>query len=136
MSDPTPPAPGPATPPTSALSAADALAKAESALRARDVELAVYKNAGNAGLDAAALLDSRSFMDRVNGLDHATESYQSDLAALIGEAATDPRFTTGQAAQVPVQSGPDVTGTAEPAKRADQMSVDELREARAARRKL
>lgn len=131
---PEPPPPAvPSAPP--ARPVADQLAETQAALRARDVELAVYKNAGTAGVDAAALLDSRAFMAKVDSLDHGAESYATDLAALIGEAATDPRFTP-QAPPAPVQSGPDVTGTAEPAKRADQMSVDELREARAKRRTL
>ncbi|MCD0446465.1 hypothetical protein LO763_22880 [Glycomyces sp. A-F 0318] len=127
----TPPAPQ-APPPA----IADQLAEAQSALRARDVELAVYKTAGNTGADAAALLDSRSFMARVDGLDPAAESYATDLATLITEAGADPRFTAPAVPAAPAQSGPDVTGTAEPAKRPDQMSVDELREARTARRKL
>jgi hypothetical protein len=125
------PAPGPAARPV-----ADQLAEAQSALRARDVELAVYKTAGTAGVDAAALLDSRSFMAKVDGLDHTAETYSTDMAALITEAAADSRFAAQAAPAAPARSGPDVHGTPEPAKHPDQMSVDELREARAKRRTL
>lgn len=134
MSDAPPPAPAPTG--TPAAPGGPDIAAVQAQLRARDVELAVYKNAGSAGVDAAALLDSRSFMSRVDALDHAAESYPTDLAALITEASGDPRFAGQAAPAAPAQSGPDVHGTPDPAKRPDQMSVDELREARAKRRTL
>ena len=78
---------------------------AESEARAARVELAVFKAAPGKNADPAALLDSRSFLDRIKDLDPTDGDA---LAAAIGEAVEDnPRLATVQAA---ARSSADFTG--------------------------
>lgn len=58
------------------------LTKAQSEARQRAVELAVYRAAGKSGADGDALLDSRSFLNSVNGLDPAS----TDFGQLVSDA--------------------------------------------------
>lgn len=75
-------------------------------------ELAIYKQAGHAKADPAALLDSRDFMSKVAGIE-PTDTQA--LAAAISEATTsNPRFKATQAAAV---GGADLgTGGSAPAR--------------------
>lgn len=66
-------------------------------------ELAIFRNAP-AGVDVQALLDSRTFLAKVGGID-PTDS--TALVAAITEASQGNRFRTVQA---PAQSGMDLTG--------------------------
>lgn len=69
------------------------------------LELAIYKAAADAKADAAALLDSRAFLEKTKGID-PTDS--AALAAAITEAVTEnPRLKTAQAAG---SGGADFTG--------------------------
>ncbi|MFE5777085.1 hypothetical protein [Brachybacterium sp. NPDC056505] len=79
--------------------------KAEQDARTARVELAVYRAAPAANGDAAALLDSRSFLDRITDLD---PSDQDAITGAIRDAIKDaPRLAATQAA---ARSGADFTG--------------------------
>ncbi|WP_052432815.1 hypothetical protein [Streptacidiphilus carbonis] len=58
------------------------LAQRDTAMRAQQVELAVLRNAAKHGGNGDALLDSRTFMTAVQGLDPASD----DFAERLGEA--------------------------------------------------
>ena len=78
---------------------------AEQEARSARVELAVYRAAPGKNADPSALLDSRSFLDRIKDLDPTDGDA---LAAAIGEAVEDnPRLATVQAA---ARSSADFTG--------------------------
>lgn len=76
------------------------LTSAKSEARQKALELAVYRAAGKAGVDGDRLLDSRSFLSSVNGLDPSS----TDFASALGEAITSSgdRFKTSAA---PARSG-------------------------------
>lgn len=79
--------------------------KAEADARTARVELAVFKAAADQGADAAALLDSRSFLDRVADLDPTDADA---ISAAIGEhVQAHPRLAVTQAA---TRSSADFTG--------------------------
>lgn len=81
------------------------LAEQQATARAAQVELAVFRAAGPAGADAAALLDSRAFLDTVKDTDPADAAA---ITAAITKALTDnPRLKAVQAA---AKSGADLTG--------------------------
>lgn len=85
--------------------AAQAREQAEADAREARVELAVFKAAPDKNADATALLDSRSFLDRVKDLDPTDTDA---LAAAIGQAVEDnPRLAATQAA---ARSSADFTG--------------------------
>ena len=72
--------------------------------RQRAVELAIYHQAAGAqGLNAAALLDSREFMARTALLDPEAADFPSSVAALVAEAAGQPRYQFQQAPTAQVQ---------------------------------
>jgi hypothetical protein len=94
---------GDETPDANAL--ATQLAEQQAAARAAQVELAVFRAAGPAGADAAALLDSRTFLDSVKDADPADAA--AITAAITKALADNPRL---KAAQVAAKSGADLTG--------------------------
>jgi hypothetical protein len=60
------------------------------------VELAVVRNAGKAGADHEALLDSRAFLDRVAKLDPSDDGFAAQVAHEIADAVKkNPRFAAG-----------------------------------------
>lgn len=82
--------------------------------RQRDVELAVYKSAGTAGGDADALLDSRSFLTSIKGLDPTASTFADDVAAAVKKAVDgNPKLALKQpeAPPAPARGGADLTGT-------------------------
>lgn len=80
----------------------------DAALRARDVELAAWQAADRAGAKAAALLDSRSFVETVSKLDPAADDFTTKLDAAV-KAAVDanPLLKAGQA---PARGGSEFPG--------------------------
>lgn len=85
-----------------------ALTEREAALRAKDVELAVWSRADKAGARAAALLDSRSFLRDIGDLDPSDKGFTAALDAAIKTAVKDnPAFSAAQAAAA---SGGDLSG--------------------------
>lgn len=83
-----------------------AATEAQAEAKAARVELAVYRAAGAAQADPAALLDSRAFLDAVKDVD-PTDS--AAITAAIKSALTDnPRLKATPA--VPNKSGGDLTG--------------------------
>lgn len=85
-----------------------ALTERETALRAKDVELAVWARADKAGARAAALLDSRSFLREISALDPSDKGFTAALDAAIKTAVKDnPAFG---AAQIAAASGGDLSG--------------------------
>lgn len=97
------------TPTVESLSAAikgkdQTITQKDADLTATKLELAVFRAAGTK-YDAAALLDSRSFLDRVSTIDPADATA---LEAALSEAITaNPRLRVSQAAAV---GGADLTG--------------------------
>ncbi|GAA1994320.1 hypothetical protein GCM10009799_20530 [Nocardiopsis rhodophaea] len=71
-------------------------------------ERAAEKAARKAGIDADALLDSRSFADKLGKLDASGDDFSTALDALVAEFADDPRYKT--AGQAPARSGGDFSG--------------------------
>ena len=85
-----------------------ALTERESALRAKDVELAVWARAEKAGAKASALLDSRSFARSLADLDPTAKGFTTALDDAIKAAVKDnPAFAVQQPA---VRSGGDLSG--------------------------
>lgn len=78
---------------------------AEADARAARVELAVYRAAAGANADAAALLDSRSFLDRVKDVDPTDAD--AVTAAIKATVQENPRLAATQAA---ARSSADFTG--------------------------
>lgn len=69
------------------------IAQRDTSIRQSQVELAVLRNAGRYGGNGDALLDSRSFMGKVSGLDPAADSFGDDLAEAIKAAVeAGPRY--------------------------------------------
>jgi hypothetical protein len=80
----------------------------ESALRAKDVELAVHAAAEKHQAKVSALLDSRSFLRAIGSLDPAAKSFPADLDTAIKTAIdSNPSFRTAPQAG---RSGADLTG--------------------------
>lgn len=85
-----------------------ALTQREAALRAKDVELAVWSRADKAGARAAALLDSRSFVQAISDLDPSDKAFTTALDTAIKDAVkSNPAFGATQAAAA---SGGDLSG--------------------------
>jgi hypothetical protein len=85
-----------------------ALTEREAALRAKDVELAVWSRADKAGARAAALLDSRSFLNAIGELDPSAKGFTTALDDAIKAAVKgNPAFGAAQAAAA---SGGDLSG--------------------------
>ncbi len=85
-----------------------ALTERETALRAKDVELAVWARAEKAGAKAGALLDSRSFARTLADLDPTAKGFTTALDDAIKAAVKDnPTFAVQQPA---ARSGGDLSG--------------------------
>ena len=70
----------------------------EGSVRSLTVELAAYKAAGKHEANPAALLDSRSFLESVKGLDPAADDFSTKLDAAIKAAVEgNQQLRTGQA---------------------------------------
>lgn len=84
------------------------ISEKESAIRAKDVELAVWSRADKQGAKASALLDSRSFVNAISGLDPSEKGFQTALDQAIKDAVKDnPAFAAVQSAG---KSGGDLSG--------------------------
>ncbi|WP_228974960.1 hypothetical protein [Streptomyces sp. DH12] len=80
----------------------------ETTVRTQAIELAAYRAAGNHQADAGALLDSRSFIKSVEGLDPADKDFTTKLDEAIKTAVeNNPQLRTGQA---PRRGGGDFAG--------------------------
>lgn len=80
----------------------------ESALKAKDVELAVRAAAEKHQAKPGSLLDSRSFLKTIGDLDPADKGFASQLDAAIKQAVADnPSYRTAPQAG---RSGADITG--------------------------
>jgi hypothetical protein len=80
----------------------------ESTNRTLSIELAAYKAADKHGANPAALLDSRSFLESVKGLDPSASDFTSKLDDAIKTAVdNNAQLRTGQ---VPRRGGGDFTG--------------------------
>lgn len=67
--------------------------KLNAAVRDREVQLAVLKNAGKHDADGVALLDSRSFLKKVEGLDPDAGDFENKVAEAITAAIeANPRY--------------------------------------------
>jgi hypothetical protein len=65
----------------------------ETDLRTRDVELAAFRSASQLGADAAALLDSRSFVTTLAALDPAADDFATQVETAIKKAVeANPKF--------------------------------------------
>ncbi|MFB6809418.1 hypothetical protein [Streptomyces sp. NPDC056387] len=85
-----------------------ALTESASVIRAKDVELAVWSRADKAGARAAALLDSRSFLNAIGELDPSAKGFTTALDDAIKAAVKDnPNFAVATAATA---SGGDLSG--------------------------
>jgi len=63
------------------------------------VELAVFRSAAAAGVDPDAVLDSRAFLTKVEGLDPAAADFTTQVTAALTEAATaNPKLKAARAA--------------------------------------
>lgn len=76
------------TPPDATQLTAEVAAARDTARQAQ-VELAVYRAATTANADAAALLDSRTFLAKVTDLDPTAGDFQTKVTAAITAAVTD-----------------------------------------------
>ncbi|PBC80119.1 hypothetical protein BX265_4955 [Streptomyces sp. TLI_235] len=80
----------------------------ETALRARDVELAVHSAAEKHQAKVSALLDSRSFVKTIGALDPTAKTFTADLDAAIKQAVdSNPNFRIAPQAG---RSGAELTG--------------------------
>jgi hypothetical protein len=78
------------------------LAARDTELRAKTVELAVLQAAQRHGADGLALLDSRTFLGSVAGLDPAADDFAEKLGEAIGKAVEQvPRYKLEPAAPPP-----------------------------------
>lgn len=85
------------------------VADAQAAQKQAAIELAIYKTATNHEGDPTALLDSRSFLEKVSNLDPSAEDFQTQIGDAIKQAVTDnPKLKT--ASQVPGRSGGEIRG--------------------------
>ncbi|MFJ6935697.1 hypothetical protein [Streptomyces sp. NPDC101132] len=80
----------------------------EATVRTQAVELAVHGAAARLGANAAALLDSRTFLTSVQGLDPATDDFTTKLDAAITAAVEQNQQLRG--GQAPRRGGGDFTG--------------------------
>ena len=85
------------------------LAAAQEQHRAARVELAVYRLAPRHGGDPDALLDSRSFLSRIEKLAPGDEEFERKIAAAIEQTIQDnPKYAA--AGQAPARSGAPIPG--------------------------
>jgi hypothetical protein len=86
-------------------------ARLADAVRQSKVELAVYRNAAALDADGNALLDSRSFVNAVAGLDPAADDFTEQVKAAITKTVTEQpqyKLTPGTTATPPPPPPPDV----------------------------
>jgi hypothetical protein len=84
------------------------IAERDSALRAKDVELAVWARADKLSAKAGALLDSRSFLKDIAELDPSEKGFTTAIDNAIKDAVKDnPAFAAAQPAG---KSGGDLSG--------------------------
>lgn len=105
-------------------------------LKARTVELALYRTAGKAGGNAEALLDSRSFLAEVGELDHSSKTFIADLESTVKDfVKKHPQFKN-TAGQAPATSGGELNGGSgeRQKKTGEDASFDDLAAARKKRR--
>lgn len=73
------------------------------------IELAIWKNAKNAGANPQALTDSRSFMKRAHKLDPTADDFAAKLRDAMKKAIDEsPQYR--EAGQAPARSGGEFTG--------------------------
>jgi hypothetical protein len=124
---------------TAAANQAQALAeqRAEEARKAQ-VELALFRAADKAGADSSALLDSRSFLGQVEGLDPTATDFASQVEAAVNAAVeSSPKFRKDAPVLPASRSGGDLSaGNADKTPIGDDTSIEALREARRKRRGL
>lgn len=78
---------------------AEELTKTQSQARTAAIELAVFRTAGKHKGDPDALLDSRTFLAKVSGLDPAAKDFADKVDAAIKDAVKDnPKLSAAQAA--------------------------------------
>jgi len=93
---------------TAEAEAAKALADRDAQLRSLRVEQAAERAARAAGVEAEALLDSRTFRATVDKLDPSSETFKADLASAIEAAvAANPKL---KVAPVATRSGAEIAG--------------------------
>lgn len=72
--------------------------QAAATVRTQQIELAAWRSAARQGAKADALLDSRTFVDTVSGLDPAADDFTSKLDTAVKAAvSSNPLLRTGQA---------------------------------------
>ncbi len=79
---------------------------AQQVARQRAIELSVYTTAAATGSNAAALLDSREFMARTEQLDPDALDFREQVAELVREAASQPRYQAPAPPQPPAPPAP------------------------------
>jgi hypothetical protein len=88
------------------------LSQRDAASRQQAVELAVLRTAGSHGGNGDALLDSRSFMAKVNGLDPSADDFAEQLGdAIKGAVESSPQYKA--AAPAPSGSSNGTSGNGE-----------------------
>lgn len=111
------------------------LTSAQEQHRATQVELAVFRRAAEYEGDPDALLDSRSFLKKVHGLDPSSGDFQEQVATAIRDAVTaNPKLKAPVSAPgSSAPSGGEFAGG--PSGRPDaELSVDDFRKRRQSRR--
>ncbi|MFD9444955.1 hypothetical protein [Streptomyces sp. NPDC060001] len=97
------------------------ISEKESVIRAKDVELAVWSRADKLSAKASALLDSRSFVNAISGLDPSDKGFTAALDQAIKDAVKD--NSAFAAAPGAGKSGGDLSGgTGEGAAKKQQRS--------------
>lgn len=103
--------------------------EAQNAARTTAVELAVYRSASKAGADPDALLDSRTFLAKVNDLDPKASDFGAKIEqAMKDTVAGNSKLKAGQAP--PAASGSDSPGGGQTG--GDRMKPPSLEQAAAA----
>ncbi|MFI6485163.1 hypothetical protein ACIBH1_45145 [Nonomuraea sp. NPDC050663] len=98
------------------------------------VELAVHRISTRTGADPDALLDSRSFLSNIHGLDPDAAGFNDTLTAAITQAVNDnPKFAAAQAPAAQ-RSGGEFGGGPGGRSESDEPSVDDFRAKRRAKK--
>lgn len=113
----------------------DEVKAAQAAASQKAVELAVYRNAGKVGANGDALLDSRTFMDSVAGLDPNAADFSTKVEQAIKDAvSSNPRLKAEDSKTPPPappapKSGGDHSGNGGKATYEPQPGLDRMRAA-------
>ncbi|MFG2076970.1 hypothetical protein [Nonomuraea maritima] len=100
-------------------------------LRRTQVELAVVRQAVKAGADVDALLDSRSFLANVSGLDPDDKEFAATITSTIAKAVEDnPKYKAVAPAATHTKSGGEFGGGPGGRTGDDQLTVDDFRKRR------